>query len=228
MISYLMGGLGNQMFQYAAGLAVAKRLGENLELNTTFYDSHGGRDYQLFHFPISARVTDRTDSRIEEAGFPYQEINQSGMMVGYWQSEKYFADISDDIRKEFALPSTDLDFVAIHVRRGDYLQLPQVFHTLDVDYYEEAAKHFPNADFLVFSEDTKWCKKNLPWADVVEGNPPFVDLALMASCKGMIMANSSFSWWAAWLGNQKVVAPKKWFTCGHDTRDLIPDRWIKI
>jgi hypothetical protein len=228
MIAYIMGGLGNQLFQYAAGLAVAKRLGESLELNTTFYDSHKGREYQLFHFPISSRVTDEFAPQINEVGFPYQEINQSGMMVGYWQSEKYFADISDQIREEFALPTAELGRVAVHVRRGDYLQLPQVFHTLDVDYYEEARKHFPNAEFLAFSEDTKWVKENLPWADLIEGNPPIVDMALMASCDGIIMANSSFSWWAAWLGNKKVVAPSKWFTCRHDTRDLIPDRWIKI
>lgn len=223
-----MGGLGNQMFQYAAGLAVAKRLGENLELNTSFYQEYKDREYQLFHFPISGRVTDSIGPRIHEDGFAYQEINQSGMMVGYWQSEKYFADIEADIRTEFALPKTQLDYVAIHVRRGDYLQLPHVFHTQSVEYYEEAKEHFPGADFLAFSDDPSWVKENLPWADVVEGNPPIVDMALMASCDGMIMANSSFSWWAAWLGNKTVVAPTKWFTCGHDTRDLIPDRWIKI
>jgi hypothetical protein len=228
MIAYIMGGLGNQMFQYAAGLAVAKRLGESLELNTTFYDSNKSREYQLFHFPISARVTDEFAPKVEEVGFPYQEINQSGMMFGYWQTEKYFVDIADQIREEFALPRAELGRVAVHVRRGDYLQLPQVFHTQGVDYYERARREFPGCEFIAFSDDPEWAKENLPWADVIEGNPPIVDLALMASCDGIIMANSSFSWWAAWLGNKKVVAPSKWFTCSHDTRDLIPDRWIKI
>lgn len=150
------------------------------------------------------------------------------MMFGYWQTEKYFVDIADQIREEFALPKAELGRVAVHVRRGDYLQFPQVFHTQGVDYYEQARKEFPGCEFLAFSDDPEWAKENLPWADVIEGNPPIVDMALMASCDGIIMANSSFSWWAAWLGNKKVVAPSKWFTCSHDTRDLIPDRWIKI
>ena len=102
--------------------------------------------------------------------------------------------------------------IAVHVRRGDYLHLPQVFHTLDVDYYEEARKHFPNCDFVAFSDDPKWVKKNLPWVDVIEGNPPIVDMALMASCEGVIMANSSFSWWGAYLNKRSnlFIAPKYW------------------
>jgi hypothetical protein len=232
MISYLQGGLGNQMFQYAAGLGVARRLNEPLEINNSFYNQHKQRQYELNCFPVSALVTQNVSDSIQENGFRFQEISQSGMMVGYWQSEKYFEHIVDEIRKEFTLPkhTIDADMVAVSVRRGDYLSLGDVFHNLDEEYYREAREVFPDATFVVFSDDPEWCEQNLNWADiVVKGNPAIVDLALLSSFKNHIIANSSFAWWGAWLANgDTVVAPKNWFTNGLDTTDLIPNRWIRI
>lgn len=232
MIVYIMGGLGNQMFQYAAGYAVAKTLGETLELNTTFYQQNKGRKYELGVFPISFHVTNNVAEPIQEKQHSYQDITKSGMMVGYWQSEKYFDFVEDEIRKEFKLPKAQIDdnMVAVTVRRGDYLSLPEVFAQLDEDYYGEARKAFPNSVFVVFSDDPVWCEENLEWADIVMPcSDPVQDLALLSSFKNHIIANSSYGWWGAWLANgNKVVAPKKWFTNGLDDSDLIPNRWIKL
>jgi len=232
MIVYIMGGLGNQMFQYAAGYAVAKTLGETLELNTTFYQENKGRKYELGVFPISFHVTNNVAETIQEKQHSYQEIIKSGMMVGYWQSEKYFDFVEDEIRQEFKLPKAQIDdsMVAVTVRRGDYLSLPEVFVQLDEAYYAEARKAFPNSDFVVFSDDPVWCEENLEWADIVMPcSNPVQDLALLSSFKNHIIANSSYGWWGACLANgNKVVAPKKWFTNGLDDSDIIPDRWIKL
>jgi hypothetical protein len=231
MIVYIMGGLGNQMFQYAAGYATAKSLGETLELNTTFYDTNKSRQYELGVFPISFHVTNNVAEPIEERQHSFQEINRSGMMVGYWQSEKYFDCVEDEIRQEFRLPKSDIpsDMVAVTVRRGDYLALPDVFTQLGDDYYREAIKAFPNHEFVVFSDDPKWCVENLAWANhVMPCSAPGQDLALLSSFKNHIIANSSFGWWGAWLGNGKVVAPSRWFTNGLDSTDIVPKRWIKL
>ena len=232
MIVYIMGGLGNQMFQYAAGYAAAKALGETLELNTTFYEQNKGRQYELGVFPISFPVTNNVAEPIKEKQHSYQEITKSGMMVGYWQSEKYFNFVEDEIRQEFKLPKSEIhsDWVAVTVRRGDYLALPDVFAQLGEEYYGEAIKAFPEHQFVVFSDDPVWCAENLAWADfVLPCNPPGQDLALLSSFKNHIIANSSFGWWGAWLANgKKVIAPKNWFTNGLDDSDLIPDRWIRL
>jgi hypothetical protein len=232
MITYIQGGLGNQMFQYAAGLAVSKRLQEPLFVNNSFYEVNKSRQYELGVFPISATVSNEQGKRIEEKGFRYQDITESGMMVGYWQSEKYFADIADQVRKEFYLPKASIedDMVAVTVRRGDYLSLPDVFHNLGESYYQDALEIFPGYTVVVFSDDPAWCIENLDWADyVMPCNTAITDLSLLSSFKNHIIANSSFGWWGAWLANgNTVVSPRDWFTNGLDTTDLIPDRWIRI
>ena len=232
MIVYLQGGLGNQMFQYAAGLGAAKKLRCELIVNNSFYKEHKQRQYELGVFPISAPTFDNvTGELIEEKHFEYQEITKNGMMVGYWQSEKYFENVAEQVRAEFKLPKHTIadDMVAVSVRRGDYLHLPDVFCSLD-DYYVEAREVFPDSTFVVFSDDPNWVEENLDWAGiVVKDNPAIVDLALLSCFKNHIIANSSFSWWGAWLANgDTVVAPRNWFSCDYNTKDLIPDRWIRI
>lgn len=233
MIVYLQGGLGNQMFQYAAGLGAAKKLRCELLINNSFYKKHKQRQYELGVFPISASTFDNvTGELIEEKHFEYQEITKNGMMVGYWQSEKYFENVAEQVRTEFKLPKHTIDegMVAVSVRRGDYLHLPDVFCSLGNDYYSKAREIFPDSTFVVFSDDPDWVEENLKWADIViRGNSGIVDLSLLSCFKNHIIANSSFSWWGAWLANgDKVVAPKDWFSCDYNTKDLIPDRWIRI
>jgi hypothetical protein len=101
MITYLQGGLGNQMFQYAAGLGVAERLQEALFIDNTLYNTNKHRQYELGSFPISAKIAQQIATPILEKGFKFQEISQSGTMVGYWQSEKYFIDVRLKLLQEF-------------------------------------------------------------------------------------------------------------------------------
>jgi hypothetical protein len=179
-------------------------------------------------------------------------------LIGYWQSERYFQHISDIIRRELTpiespdskneralekiLGSTS---VAVHVRRGDYVDNPvtAAYHGVpSVKYYTSAmdyiASRVSNAIFYVFSDDLHWASQNLGQLAPVElmtADGPdcgFRDIQLMSACKHHILANSSFSWWGAWLNtssNKIVIAPTPWFLNNAlDTRDLLPRGWIRM
>ena len=179
-------------------------------------------------------------------------------LEGYWQSEKYFLDHADTVRREF-VPRAPLDpenaalaaqidavnAISLHVRRGDYVSDPTTrrYHgTCALDYYRSAVDyvgHRVEAPHLfLFSDDPEWTRQNLEFpfpTTVVTANLPdrgYRDMQLMARCNHHIVANSSFSWWGAWLspGGQKiVVAPSRWFnSASNDTRDLIPESWVRI
>ncbi|MBE8232160.1 MAG: alpha-1,2-fucosyltransferase, partial [Endozoicomonadaceae bacterium] len=152
---------------------------------------------------------------------------------GYWQNELYFQDIRDILLTEFTLKDgiskslistqeqiENSESVSIHVRRGDYLNHPDV-GVLDVDYYKRAVKliaeRVKSPTFFVFSNDIQWCKDNFTFIDkchfLEEGGTELDDMALMSKCSHNIIANSSFSWWGAWLNNKSnriIIAPKKW------------------
>lgn len=241
MISHVTAGLGNQLFQYAAGYAAAKRLGVPFRVNKNFYRDYPNQrhSYHLHNFPVTAEVTEDIETLIYQKEFNYKEITQNGSLYGYWQSEKYFENCTEDIRKEFYLPKINIpeNYVMVAVRRTDYLLEPGLFNVLNIDYYEEAKSHFPNCRFIGFSEDTEWMKSNMPWLDEIsEGRTPIQDFKLMCSFKKFIIANSTFSWWAAWLsGSDNVIGPKQWFVDNakgefehYDTSDVIPTRWMKI
>ncbi len=177
---------------------------------------------------------------------------------GYWQSERYFPNVHEILRQEFQFKySQDLksrhlsalmsstDSVAVHIRRGDYVENPTHLnhHGLcSLDYYERSTQSIINKvsdpHFFVFSDEPQWAKENLklefPVTIVDHNNDDYSyeDMRLMSQCKHQIIANSSFSWWAAWLNNhpQKIViAPLKWFNNSPaDTRDLIPTSWFRI
>ncbi len=176
---------------------------------------------------------------------------------GYWQTEKYFMDIReiilDDLRlkKELSLESKKIleeisnsNSISLHVRRGDYVTEAKTnaFHgTCSESYYVEAVSKVSKSGVIkifVFSDDIKWCKENLkfPHSTVYVNErstiPDYEELILMSKCKHNIIANSSFSWWGAWLNtnnDKMVIAPKKWFSNSSiDTRDVIPETWIKI
>lgn len=188
------------------------------------------------------------DSRI------FQKKYKDVYFVGYWQNEKYFKDIEDIIRKEFMLKETmknrnlnlasniqDTNSVAIHLRKYDDIPEDDM-NTLSLNYYHKAVKYlsnkFKNLHFFVFSDNLEWAKKNLKLSyptTFVEHNKndkDYEDLRLMSICKHQIIANSSFSWWGAWLNKNSdkiVIAPKKWFRNDpKDTSDLIPNKWIQI
>jgi hypothetical protein len=185
------------------------------------------------------------------------ELSTNAYVVGYWLSEKYFRMISDDIRREFSwkVPQTGRNreiahlirstvSVGLHVRRGDFVsdaETNKIIGTCSLDYYHksvaEIGNRFRNPHFFIFSDDIKWVKDNVEIdfpVVYVENNfsAPFEDMRLMSQCKHNIIANSSFSWWAAWLNTnpEKVVlAPGVWFNeRAISTIDLIPDNWTIV
>jgi len=186
------------------------------------------------------------------------ELGEKSYLSGYWQTELYFKEIADQIRKDFTLKKTlpgsvtDLqkemmssESVAIHFRRTDYLSkrvFASMFHQLDDSYYQKALEIIltknPNAKFFLFSDDPDFIKAKYGSREnfiCVSGNrelSPTEEMVLMSNCKHFIIANSTFSWWAAWLGSfpeKRVVAPKGWFQDPKFVnRDILNPEWIKI
>jgi hypothetical protein len=173
---------------------------------------------------------------------------------GYYQTEKYFEhcqelirsyfefdkDIVSDASSKFPKFSLSLEYVSIHLRKGDYAGLQQFHPVMDPDYYSSALSEFTDGNycFLIFSDDIEYSKDIFGQQEnvvYIEGNDPAIDMCMMSMCDHNIIANSSFSWWAAWLNqnpNKKVIAPKKWFGPAynniHDTKDLYPKSWIVV
>ncbi len=175
---------------------------------------------------------------------------------GFWQSEKYFIDIKDIIKKDFTIKNPSNKYknkvtqiksknsISLHIRRGDYVKNKETLkhHGIcSLDYYNKAIqivkKKLDNPTFFIFSDDIEWVKKNLNTKSTnffVSGGKlqNYEELILMSKCKHNIIANSSFSWWGAWLNDNPkkiIIAPKKWFEVKKmNTIDLIPDSWIKI
>ena len=188
-----------------------------------------------------------------------QDMAKDGVYLqGYWQSERYFDKHADALRKEFAFRNTlagrnaelarqirQNPSVSLHIRRGDYANCPKTraFHGLcEPDYYFRAIefmrRHIPQFHLFAFSDDPQWVERRLkpsyPGMVVVDHNPrnqSHNDMLLMSMCQHHIIANSSFSWWGAWLNpdpNKIVIAPRKWFAKAPDTADLIPKNWVRL
>jgi hypothetical protein len=200
----------------------------------------------------------------QEQQFHFDErvfgISNDCYLEGWWQTEKYFKDIEDVIRKEITVKSpqtgkdaemakkiVSVNAVALHIRRGDYVNNPQnvdYFGNLGPNYYKKAVEiiteKFPNPHLFVFSDDHDWVKKNiiLPYPTTYinhnGSDKNYEDLRLMSQCKHFVIANSSFSWWGAWLAqnpNKIVIGPKKWFNNvkpSVKTDDIMPEDWIRI
>lgn len=284
IIVNLKGGLGNQMFQYAAGRALALRNNDKLKLHTFGLDKANlvgdiYRPYSLSHFNIKADIATADDMRrvanpfgivskvirYIKAKFIYNfyvhfvpsVLRKQGdiYLDGFFQSEKYFKDCASEIRED--LQPKDLgnlalkwieeirskNSVSLHVRRKDYIGHKTLGNISTKKYYEGAVAKIKDLVtepcFFVFSDDVEWVKANLD----LPASTSFVsakelkdyeELIIMSSCKHNIIANSSFSWWAAWLNtnpNKIVIAPSKW-AHGKEgalqTRDIIPEGWLKI
>lgn len=178
-------------------------------------------------------------------------------LSGYWQSEKYFFEFDRQIRDDFSFPPVadptnaalaqriaDTNAISLHVRRGDYASDPKntsVYELCSLEYYRSAIQHIASRvdhpHFFIFSDDIPWVKKNMPlafahtWVDNNSGRDSFNDMRLMSHCKHHIIANSSFSWWGAWLNphpDKMVVAPKRWFANGTSSIDLLPSGWEQM
>jgi len=203
--------------------------------------------------PRNIKLLDRGYAPVaEERHFHFDEIffnmcPDEISLAGFFQSEKYFKLIESEIREDFSFrnhildPCKDMmksvgDAISLHVRRTDYLKNPN--HTaLDLGYYEVALQEFySDIPVIIFSDDIEWCKEQSLFDSdrfmISESKDQYVDLCLMSLCKYHIIANSSFSWWGAWLSNSsEVIAPMKWFGDGNsdkNTKDLIPERWKRI
>ena len=250
--SNLVGGLGNYMFQIAASYSLAYNNGDSVifddgssvtvHKHITNYNNNILRNI-VFGKPVVTVV-------YNEPCFHYQRIpyNQNLKINGYYQSEKYFSTNKDQILKLFSIDEKSKNYIdnkygeileqktcSIHIRRGDYLGLPNHHPTCSLDYYNKAISQMDVDKFFVFSDDINWCKENFIGDKFIfiEDNNDYIDLWLMSLCDNNIIANSSFSWWGAWLNQKpakKVIAPNKWFgpAISHNTKDLIPETWIKI
>ncbi len=175
-------------------------------------------------------------------------------LTGYWQCEKWFSEVHEEVRSHFTFSETDLDdgnralleeirgtrSVSLHVRRGDYNNIPMMQNICMLEGYYRPAIDFlqkrkSDLRFFVFSDDIPWCKENLKlehccYVDCNRGSWSYRDMQLMSSCKHNIIANSTFSWWGAWLNRNPeklVIAPPRFLNTG-EREDIIPGGWIKI
>lgn len=285
----IIGGLGNQLFQYALGRTIAYKKNTTLKLDITSFKTYNLHNYALSNFNIAEKIATEEEiqrlicpsgmrglqSKLIQASKPYYnrscvkeldfnfepniiKVSSNVYLDGYWQSEKYFEDIEDIIRNEFVVTSPQeglnrelgnqiesCESVSIHIRRGDYVSnshTNKTHGTCDMDYYLHSIKYLTKTvktpHFFVFSDDIEWARLNLmlPYpVTFIDNNGPeknYEDLRLMTQCKHNIIANSSFSWWGAWLNKNPekiVLAPEKWFNDSSiNTDDLIPDGWIRI
>ena len=253
-----MGRFGNQMFQFASTVGIARRLGldpvfplERFKENSGPDSYYGCKLLECFKIPDNL-IKPASEIAINhiyyenDFGFnPQTEVlPDSTSLSGYFQTEKYFKFIDPEIREIFTFSDEIIENsknyiniengVSLHVRRGDYLTSPGHHPTQTVEYYTEALKHFDqNSNFYVFSDDPEWCRQNIHINNsiMVESGSPYIDMYLMSLCHGHIIANSSFSWWGSWLANsKKTIAPSNWFGpyMQKNPSDVYCENWIVI
>lgn len=291
VITQLLGGLGNQMFQYAAGRALSLRRGCEYALDISSFETykpHQGFELQrVFNhsFALASKLDIRrilwwqssrrirgivTRPVLEFLRSPHlvvephfhvwpgiQDVVPPCYLVGYWQSEHYFSDVKETIRSDFTFSESlsyknlglakeigAVNAVSLHIRRGDYVQNSKALavHGLcPLEYYGAAVQYISKRVeapcFFVFSDDIDWARANLKmsqpccYVDYNHGAESYNDMRLMSLCRHHIIANSSFSWWGAWLNSRAdkiVIAPKQWFRSNTDTSDLLPQSWVKL
>ena len=281
IITRLFGGAGNQLFQYAAGRALADRLGCGLAVDARYVAGSRDRGNCLAHFAQARLLRDvplppaKSDGWLRyslwralgrrprfhrEAGLGFDpgffDLAPQTYLHGYWQSERYFAPISDRLRNDLAF-TTPLDDanaalaaqiaavdipVALHVRRGDYIAAG-AYAACTPDYYRAAARAIADRagsglTCFVFSNDPAWARGNLDLGfdtvvvDINDEATGHFDLHLQSLCAHNVIANSTFSWWAAWLNtapDKIVVAPKDWFAGDHRINpDICPPGWLRL
>jgi hypothetical protein len=288
----LLGGLGNQMFQYAFAKELERRRTEEVFFDVSGFDSyalHTGLELErLFGLQLrlaspedSARLSTRPTGyarRFRRRYFPkpshYIDRNTAfhedvfslegdRYYEGYWQSEGYFHGVAADLRRLFAFPALsarNADFLAglarpacsVHVRRGDYLSTANRFLQVCSPAYFARAVHAVSRkrevrSIAVFSDDPEWCRSSLDFGgrpihlvDWNKDSESWQDMALMAACEHHVIANSSFSWWGAWLGEREggeIVAPDSWSRPApagrrqgnnNDYADTVPERWTRV
>ena len=276
----LLGGVGNQLFQYAAGRALADHLGCDLVLDSRYSTGRRGAQDSFDHFknarftreaPLPPAKSDgllryglwrafgRSPRIYREKGLAFDpqvfDLPPDTYLHGYWQSENYFAAIADQLRTDLSF-TTPLDAantdmaaqimaaktpVSFHVRRGDYLA-GGTYAACTPDYYRTAAARLAEQlgplTCFVFSNDPTWARDNLALGqdtvvvDINDETTGHFDLHLQSRCAHHVIANSTFSWWAAWLNPspaKQVIAPRHWFAEGTlSNPDLLPESWLRL
>lgn len=248
------GQIGNQMFQYASlkGIALANQVDFFIPPKDIF-----GSQY-----PIISKLDDCFDLKsergisnfntYEEKSFSYDSDLMDGIIFdlnlhGYFQTEKYFYHCKKEIKKDFSFKSEILDpceemsssfceLISLHVRRSDYIGNENYCLQSILHYKIALSMIGRDLPVLVFSDDIEWCREQDFFNDdrfmISESNNAYIDLCLMSLCNYHIIANSSYSWWGAWLSNsKKVIAPKKWFNgplINNDTSDLYCSNWVVL
>ena len=247
------GRLGNQMFQYAALVGFAKASNQSWgipERNSNEIEI-GGLGYkekmnlnEVFNLDYEKEIN--PDKRFNENG-SLVSLPENTDIMGYFQSEQYFNHCKDFVKEQFTFKSECVDkcqkyfkennvdpnqYASVHVRRGDYVTLNGPI-LLSEDYYETSMRVLGDMKFMVFSDDIDWCKSNRLFSNencIFPNLGLYEDLYMMTQCGANIVANSSLSWWGAWLGEdegKKIIAPKVW-SKGPENSYIVPDRWIRV
>lgn len=288
IIAKIQGGLGNQMFQYAFGRMLALRNNVPLKLDTMMFKTYEFHLYTMNNLNIQENYATQEEinsfvkyrprkgkvgmvlnplfadkSRyVEEPQWTFSpammDLKSPCYVDGYWQTEKYFLEIEDLIRKEFSLRNPLDEYsqsvaakihsakepVALHIRRGDFAYHPQMSKLMGVcppEYYDAAKdiikERVHDPVYFVFSDDLEWAKEHVKTGFPTEfiGQGPeknYQDIDLMRMCKHHILSNSTFGWWGAWLSDSHRtginIAPTRWNNKNFDTKDLVPEYWIKL
>jgi hypothetical protein len=221
------GRLGNQLFQ------IASTVGYALDNNQEFCFDWEYSEY--FNMKRTSCATHTTISEIDTLNHNILPIYDKSMgnvdMFGYFQSYKYFQKYNSIIFDLFELKPNSSNYGFIHIRRGDYIKYPNHHPIMPLFYYEEAIKKQGKDKYLCFSDDVVWCKENIknPKIEIMEDVSEIETLKYMIGCDTAIIANSSFSWWGAYLGrHHNVIAPRNWFGSaysGYRIEDKIPNSW---
>ncbi|MGI4022351.1 MAG: alpha-1,2-fucosyltransferase [Janthinobacterium lividum] len=300
IITKLISGLGNQLFEYAIGRQLAISKNVPLKLDLSFFADQSLRSYKLNHYNINAEIATSTDIEpFKKEINRYQKLHQETSLFakiyrnaepfvfpkftknyfkehiwwilepavfktpanvyvdGYWQHYKYFENMQPQIFEELTLKEplnlkanslllavkNDKSSVAVHIRRGDYVTdsgANYLMGIVPVSYYLNAIAYLKQKlsgpSFYFFSDDLEWVKQNIKTdapAFYVDGNTDYVDLDLMRHCSHQIIANSTFSWWGAFLNSNPdkiVIAPEKWSAQEHVNKSIqlqFPN-WIKM
>lgn len=283
-----VGGLGNQLFIYAAGLSLARRHDVPLYVDRSWYQQDSNRKFELDTFDFQATILDgswkpslasriphlsrvlrRLDRSLawgrtyHERGYMFDPVVESlqpgARLSGYLQSPKYFSSIAPELRAsiwatrttsswyrtQLSLLTSATPWIGLHIRRGDYLsETAQNFHgILDVYYYQRALNSLGSDTaawpIVIFSEDADTANelgtflgRDFRLAVAPKESRPIESLLLMGRSTAFVCANSSFSWWGAWLGASRchrVVGPRPWFRAREiDDRDLLPPEWLTV
>lgn len=281
----LQGGLGNQMFEYAAAYATARRLNEPLVIDTSFFDVYNNREwcrpYELNIFRLNEQLTFVSGNQWEVKMLPkiaqwcrkHEKPNvgkyvflpselrlKEQVLFGYFPDYHLFESYREELLQAFIFRTPEnvenrriireierCESVAIHIRRGDYLigNNADIFWHPTIEWYNQAIKiieqTIPEPQYFIFSDDVIWAREqfgdmeNALLVNINEGSESYNDLRLMSYCKHNIIANSSFSWWGAWLNtnpNKKVVAPAQYYIDeDSNTRyreSMLPQEWIRL